>query len=61
MLLAAIHLVCSCWSENFMRKLIVGNWKMNGLLADLDEIGVIAASAADYPSVDSGLCLPTLQ
>ena len=40
-----------------MRTLIVGNWKMNGLMADLEEIGAIAA-AAGYPGVDSGLCLP---
>ena len=41
-----------------MRRLIVGNWKMNGLMADLAEIGAIAAAAAGYPSVDSGLCVP---
>jgi triosephosphate isomerase (TIM) len=41
-----------------MRKLIVGNWKMNGLRKDLDEIGAIAALAATYDDVDYGLCLP---
>lgn len=41
-----------------MRKLIVGNWKMNGLSGDLDEIAAIAALSAKYPGVDSGLCLP---
>jgi triosephosphate isomerase (TIM) len=41
-----------------MRKLIVGNWKMNGLRKDLDEIGAIAALAATYDDVDCGLCLP---
>jgi triosephosphate isomerase (TIM) len=41
-----------------MRKLIVGNWKMNGLRNDLDEIGAIAALAATYDDVDYGLCLP---
>ncbi len=41
-----------------MRKLILGNWKMNGLRADLEEIEAISALAAHYPSVDSGLCLP---
>lgn len=41
-----------------MRKLIVGNWKMNGLQAELDEIGAIASMAAAYNNVDYGLCLP---
>jgi triosephosphate isomerase (TIM) len=41
-----------------MRKLIVGNWKMNGLRAHLDEIGLIASIAAKFGNVDSGLCLP---
>lgn len=41
-----------------MRKLIVGNWKMNGTAADLAEIGVIADVASCYPSTDSALCLP---
>ena len=41
-----------------MRKLIVGNWKMNGTLADLEAIGGIADVAEDIETVDSGLCLP---
>jgi triosephosphate isomerase (TIM) len=41
-----------------MRKFIVGNWKMNGTSADLDEIAAISALAQLYPSVDSALCLP---
>jgi triosephosphate isomerase (TIM) len=41
-----------------MRKLIVGNWKMNGLRKDLDEIGAIAILAAHYDTIDYGLCLP---
>ena len=41
-----------------MRKLIVGNWKMNGVSGDLAEIGSIAESANRYPNVDSGICLP---
>ncbi|MFN3620224.1 triose-phosphate isomerase [Sphingorhabdus sp.] len=41
-----------------MRRLIVGNWKMNGTSSDLDEIRAIAASAQQYPSVDSAVCLP---
>jgi triosephosphate isomerase (TIM) len=41
-----------------MRKFIAGNWKMNGCLADLDEIKAIADSVSAYPSVDAALCLP---
>ena len=41
-----------------MRKLIVGNWKMNGTSADLAEITSIAEAAARCPDVDSGICLP---
>ena len=41
-----------------MRKLIVGNWKMNGLSSDLSEIGLIANVASNFGNVDSGLCLP---
>jgi triosephosphate isomerase (TIM) len=42
-----------------MRKRIVGNWKMNGLISDLPMIEAIAKMSALYPGVDSGLCLPT--
>lgn len=41
-----------------MRKLIAGNWKMNGLLAQLDDIAAISAAVAAYPSVDTALCIP---
>ncbi len=41
-----------------MRKLIVGNWKMNGVSSDLDEIGLIAKSAGRFLDVDSGICVP---
>jgi triosephosphate isomerase (TIM) len=41
-----------------MRKLIAGNWKMNGRLSDVSAIEAIAKGAADYPSVDTTLCLP---
>ncbi len=41
-----------------MRKFIAGNWKMNGRLADLQEIGAIAEAVSAYPSVDTALCLP---
>ncbi|MEJ7927890.1 triose-phosphate isomerase [Sphingobium sp. AN641] len=40
------------------RKLVVGNWKMNGLAAQLGEVEAIGAFAAAHPSVDVGLCLP---
>jgi triosephosphate isomerase len=40
------------------RKLVVGNWKMHGVAADIGEIQAIAAAAAQYPAVDCGLCLP---
>jgi triosephosphate isomerase (TIM) len=41
-----------------MRKLIIGNWKMNGLGADLHEIAAIAESSRTYLNVDCGLSLP---
>lgn len=41
-----------------MRKLIAGNWKMNGNLAALAELDAIAAAARDHPSVDVMLALP---
>ena len=40
------------------RKLIVGNWKMNGNLAQLGEIAEIAAAAKAAAGVDVALCLP---
>lgn len=40
------------------RKLVVGNWKMNGLKADLGEVEAIGGIAADHPGVDVGLCVP---
>jgi triosephosphate isomerase (TIM) len=42
----------------YMRKLIVGNWKMNGTSADIAEIAAIAEAASRYPGTDSGICLP---
>jgi triosephosphate isomerase len=41
-----------------MRKLIVGNWKMNGVASDLAEIAAIAEKSLHYPAVESALCLP---
>lgn len=40
------------------RKYIVGNWKMNGTRANLDEARAIAAAAALHPGVDTALCPP---
>lgn len=40
------------------RKLAAGNWKMNGLSAELDQIDALTASHAT-PSVDLLLCPPT--
>ena len=40
------------------RKLVVGNWKMNGLRAQLGEVEAIGAVAAEHPQVEVGLCLP---
>jgi triosephosphate isomerase (TIM) len=41
-----------------MPKLIAGNWKMNGRLADIETIRAIAEGAAVHRSVDTALCLP---
>ena len=40
------------------KKLIVGNWKMNGLLAQVAEVGAIDNVATAHPGVETGLCLP---
>lgn len=40
------------------RKLVVGNWKMNGLRAQLGEVEKIGVLAADYPAAEVGLCVP---
>jgi triosephosphate isomerase len=40
------------------RKLVVGNWKMNGSLAQLAEIGPIAEAAKGAGGVDVGICPP---
>ena len=41
-----------------LRKLVAGNWKMNGTGADLAEVRAIAEAAAAYPAADSALCVP---
>ncbi|HEX8442288.1 MAG TPA: triose-phosphate isomerase [Allosphingosinicella sp.] len=40
------------------RKLVVGNWKMNGSLAQLKELGAIASAARNSPGVDVAVCPP---
>lgn len=40
------------------RKLIVGNWKMNGSRAQLGELTVIAAAAREAAGVDVAICPP---
>ena len=42
-----------------MRKLIAGNWKMNGLIAQLDDVGAIASAVSAHPAVDTALCIPS--
>ena len=41
-----------------LRKLVAGNWKMNGSLGSLAELDAIAAAAAAQPSVDVAVCPP---
>ena len=40
------------------RRLIAGNWKMNGTSAALGEVSAIARAAGENASVDVALCLP---
>lgn len=40
------------------RMLVAGNWKMNGLAADLAEVVAIADAARDNSGADVALCLP---
>ncbi|MES2173207.1 MAG: triose-phosphate isomerase [Pseudomonadota bacterium] len=40
------------------RKLVVGNWKMNGMRTHLDEVEAIGKLAAAHQAVEVGLCLP---
>jgi triosephosphate isomerase len=40
------------------RRLVAGNWKMNGLKRDLGEVRAIAAAAAAHPQVDAAVCVP---
>ncbi len=40
------------------RKLVAGNWKMNGTLARLSELDAIAAAASANPGIDVAICPP---
>ena len=40
------------------RRLIAGNWKMNGTSAALGEVSAIARAAGEHRAVDVALCLP---
>ncbi len=40
------------------RKLVVGNWKMNGMRAQLGDVEAIGRAAASSPAVEVGLCVP---
>ena len=41
-----------------LRKLVAGNWKMNGSLGSLVEFDAITSAAAAQPSVDVAVCPP---
>jgi triosephosphate isomerase (TIM) len=41
-----------------LRKLIAGNWKMNGSLGGLAELDAIAEAAASHSAVDVAICPP---
>jgi len=41
-----------------LKKFVVGNWKMHGVAADLEQVTAIAEAAAERPGVDAGLCVP---
>ena len=43
-----------------MKKLVAGNWKMNGLSSDLAEVKAIAEASRNYPTVDVALCVPAI-
>jgi triosephosphate isomerase (TIM) len=40
------------------KMLVVGNWKMNGLRAQLGQVEAIGAIASSHPAVEVGLCVP---
>ena len=43
---------------NLRRKLVAGNWKMNGNRSALGELAAIAAAAREAPGVDVAICPP---
>jgi triosephosphate isomerase len=43
-----------------LKKLVAGNWKMNGLSSDLAEVKAIADASRDYPNVEVALCVPAI-
>jgi triosephosphate isomerase len=43
-----------------LKKLVAGNWKMNGVSSDLAEVKAIADASRDYPAVDVALCVPAI-
>lgn len=43
-----------------LKKLVAGNWKMNGLSSDLAEIKAIADASRQFTSVDVALCVPAI-
>ncbi len=44
--------------EGVLRKLVVGNWKMNGSMAQLSELTAISAAARQSTGVDVGVATP---
>jgi len=44
--------------ERMRRKLVAGNWKMNGDLAGLAELDGIAAAAVAHPAIDVAIAVP---
>jgi triosephosphate isomerase len=43
-----------------LKKLVAGNWKMNGLSSDLTEVQAIAEESRSYADVDVVLCVPAI-
>jgi triosephosphate isomerase (TIM) len=43
-----------------LKKLVAGNWKMNGLSSDLTEVRAIAEASRSYGNVDVALCVPAI-
>jgi triosephosphate isomerase len=43
-----------------LKKLVAGNWKMNGLSSDLAEVRAIAEASHNYLEVDVALCVPAI-